>query len=69
MGCCTLEKNWQQCRVAGSMGVSQPLDLDRNIFVPATTIKNKAVNFKPTHDDIYTLLGFLKETLVWHYFK
>jgi hypothetical protein len=30
-------KNWQQHREAGSEGVSQPLDLDGTIVVPATT--------------------------------
>jgi hypothetical protein len=31
-------KNWQQSRAKGSADVSQPLDLDGTIFVPATLI-------------------------------
>jgi hypothetical protein len=31
-------KNWQQRRVAGSRGASQPLYTDGTIFVPATLV-------------------------------
>jgi hypothetical protein len=41
----TQGKKWQQCRAAGSMGESQPLDLGATSCVPATLVLDKILCF------------------------